>query len=215
MGVDSNFTTVTPGVTTECNATELCVEASSFLGADLLQFAPCPPPWRKDLLWEVAKLNGLNEGETGQIASRCFVPRLQGKGHGPGPGQGLCGTSCIAICIISGCILLTVCLAIMCWCRRRGAIRKRPRSVHQNNAEQEVPGSKQDLAVPEYQEGCVHYHNITESAYDNRAYLPTEHARSNSDTSNNSHTELNGISSTVNHNTQETDISDCTIATRP
>ncbi|OWF56844.1 uncharacterized protein LOC110450680 isoform X2 [Mizuhopecten yessoensis] len=205
MGVGSNTTTVVPGVTPAdlgvvhpCNYSYLCTEESSFLGADLLQFAPCPPPWKKDLLWEVAKQKGLADDETEQIASRCVIPLPQA------PGQ--CGSSCIAISVISGCILLTICFAILCWCRRRGMVRKSPRSTNQNNTDHvqaTVQTRKADPVYEEFQEGRVHYSNIMESAYDNPAYtsdLTTDHARSNSDTSNNSHTQLNGTAANQNNN---------------
>ncbi|XP_033735221.1 uncharacterized protein LOC117323847 [Pecten maximus] len=202
MGIGSNTSTIVPGISTagpgvedQCNTTYLC-DQSYFLGADLLQFAPCPPPWKKSLLWEVARKKGLTDYESGQIALRCVIPHPENQIPG-----NQCGSSCIAIVVLSGCILLTICLATLCWSRRRGMVTKRRRSTDQNNTDHthQATVGKTEPVYEEIQEGRVHYSNIMESAFDNHAYTNdhvtdhvTDHARSNSDTSNNSHTQLNG-----------------------
>ncbi|XP_060081781.1 uncharacterized protein LOC132561075 [Ylistrum balloti] len=207
MDVGVNTSTVVPGIETSdpgvgtrCNTTyvQLCTDESSFLAADLLQFAPCPPPWKKGLLWEVAKQKGLTDNEAGQIAFRCVVSPTASQT------PELCGSSCIAICVLSGCLLLTIILAVVCWCRRRGVVKKL-RTSNQNktdNVQAAVGTRKPDPAYDEFQEGRVHYRNIMESAFDNLAYttdFSTDHVRSNSDTSNNSHTQLNGTSTNQNY----------------
>lgn len=211
MDVGSNISAVVPGLSTaspgvgeQCGTTYLCTEQSYFLGADLLQFAPCPPPWKKDLLWEleVARRKGLSEDDTERIALRCVIPQPQTEGQSPTQ----CGSSCIAIVVLSVCLLLTIFLATLCWFRRRALVRKGPRSTEQNNSDHtQAPGGKTDPAFEEFQEGRIHYSNIMESAYDNYAYTNdlvtdqvTDHARSNSDASNNSHTQLNDAATNQN-----------------